>query len=67
MSVAFLGRGDPLEEGMATRSSLLAWRIPWTEGPGELWSIGWTQLKCLVCIYKAPKIIQQCDPKLGRV
>ena len=40
MSVAFLGQGDPLEEGMATHCSLLAWRIPWTEGPGELWSIG---------------------------
>ena len=29
---------DPLEEGMATHSSILAWRIPWTEGPGELHS-----------------------------
>ena len=32
--VQFLGREDPLEEGMATHSSLLAWRIPWTEEPG---------------------------------
>ena len=31
-----LGREDPLEEGMATHSSILAWRIPWTEGPGGL-------------------------------
>ena len=31
-----LGREDPLEESMATRSSILAWRIPWTEEPGEL-------------------------------
>ena len=30
----------PLEEGMATRSSILAWRIPWTEKPGGLWCIG---------------------------
>ena len=35
-----LGREDPLEEGMATHSSILAWRIPWTEEPGGLWSIG---------------------------
>ena len=31
---------DPLEEGMATHSSILAWRIPWTEEPGELPAIG---------------------------
>ena len=29
-----LGREDPLEKGIATHSSILAWRIPWTEGPG---------------------------------
>ena len=29
-----LGRKDPLEEGMAARSSILAWQIPWTEEPG---------------------------------
>ena len=32
--VRSLGREDPLEEGMATHSSILAWRIPWTEEPG---------------------------------
>ena len=37
--VPSLGREDPLEEGMATHSSVLAWRIPWTEEPGGLWSI----------------------------
>ena len=31
---------DPLEEGMATHSSILAWRIPWIEEPGRLQSIG---------------------------
>ena len=36
----FLGREDPLEKGMATHSSILAWRIPWTEEPGGLHSIG---------------------------
>ena len=32
------GLGRPLEQGMATHSSILAWRIPWTEEPGRLWS-----------------------------
>ena len=31
---------DPLEDGMATHSSILAWRIPWTDEPGRLWSTG---------------------------
>ena len=35
-----LGRGDPLEKGMATHSSILAWRISWTEGPGGLQPVG---------------------------
>ena len=35
-----LGWEDPLEEGMATHSSILAWRIPWTEEPGGLRSMG---------------------------
>ena len=35
-----LGRRDHLEEGMATHSSILAWRIPWTEEPGRLQSTG---------------------------
>ena len=38
--VQFLGREDPLEEGMATHSSILASRIPWTEEPGGLQSVG---------------------------
>jgi len=38
--VRSLGREDPLEEGMATHSSILAWRISWTEEPGGLQSIG---------------------------
>ena len=39
MQVQSLGREDPLEEGMATHSSTLAWRIPWTEESGRLQSI----------------------------
>ena len=38
--VQSLGLQDPLEKGMATCSSILAWRIPWTEEPGELQSLG---------------------------
>ena len=38
--VQSLGWEDPLEEGMATHSSILAWRIPWTEEPGRLQSMG---------------------------
>ena len=37
--VQSLGREDPLEEEMTTHSSILAWRIPWTEEPGGLQSI----------------------------
>ena len=36
----FLGQEDPLEKEMATYSSIPAWRIPWTEEPGRLQSIG---------------------------
>ena len=44
--VRFLGREDPLEEGMATHSNILAWRIPWTEEPGGLQrSQSWTRLE----------------------
>ena len=38
--VRSLGREDPLEKEMATHSSSLAWRIPWTEEPGGLQSMG---------------------------
>ena len=34
------GREDPMEEEMATHSNILAWRIPWTEEPGRLQSMG---------------------------
>ena len=37
--VQSLGQEDPLEKGMATHSSILAWRIPWTEQSGRLWSM----------------------------
>ena len=42
--VWFLGWEDPLEKDMATHSSILAWRIPWTEEPGGLQSMGLQEL-----------------------
>ena len=38
--VRSLSREDPLEKGMAAHSNMLAWRIPWTEEPGKLQSMG---------------------------
>ena len=38
--VQSLGQENPVEEGMATCSSIIAWKIPWTEEPGELQSVG---------------------------
>ena len=43
--VQFLGQEDPPEEEMATHSSILAWRIPWTEEPGLLQSMGLRRIK----------------------
>ena len=37
---SILGLEDPLEEEMATHSNILPWKIPWTETPGELQSMG---------------------------
>ena len=42
--IGFLGQEEPLEKGMTTHSSILAWRIPWTEEPGELQSMGGKEL-----------------------
>ena len=43
--VRFLGQEDRLEEGMAPHSSILAWRIPWTEEPGGPQSMGWQRIR----------------------
>ena len=46
-----LGREDPLEKEMATHSSIHAWRIPWTEEPGGLYSQAWGKFQsALICI-----------------
>ena len=44
LSVQSLGREDPMEKEVATYSSILAWRIPWTEEPGKLQSMGLQEL-----------------------
>jgi len=41
MRVCSLGQENPLQEGMATHSSILAWEIPWTEESGGLQSMRW--------------------------
>ena len=55
------GSEDALEKGKATHSSILAWRLPWTEEPGGLWSMGsksWTQLNKFQFYYrKAPGLL----------
>ena len=43
--VQSLGWEDPLEKGMATHASILAWRIPWTEEPGGLQSVGLQRIR----------------------
>ena len=46
------GREDPLQEGMATLSSILAWRIPWTEEPDRLQSVGVAKSACRWICYE---------------
>ena len=56
-----LGREEPLEEKMATHSSILAWKIPWTEEPGQLQSRGWERVAHALVTKQ-----QQCvKPSLG--
>ena len=44
------GWEDPLEKEMATHSSILVWRIPWTEEPGRLQSMGLQRVVCVIAI-----------------
>ena len=43
--VQSLDQEDPLKKGMATHSNILAWKIPWTEKPGGLQSMGWQRVR----------------------
>ena len=66
MQIQSLGQEDPLKKKMSMHSSILAWRIPWTEEPVQSVAKSWTQLKKLsssiiiyICIYTSnynPKI-----------
>ena len=65
MWVQFSAGEDPLEKGMATSSSILAWRVPWTEESGRLQSIGfqtaghdWSDLTCM---HACPLILISLD------
>ena len=53
MWVTSLGQEDTLEEGVATHSSILAWRIQWTEEPGGLQSIGSQRVGQTAVVFKA--------------
>ena len=55
--VQSLGQEDPLEKEMATHSSILAWRIPWTEEPGRIQSTGSQSQTRLRIRTLGPKII----------
>ena len=54
-----LGWGDPLEKGMATHSSILAWRIPWTEEPDGLQSMGSQELDTAERLNRMSRFLSQ--------
>ena len=71
MQVRSLGQEDPLEEGLATHSSILAGRIPWTEEPGGLQSIGshrvrynWSHLACMHAIILECSLSTKVTPRV---
>ena len=63
--VLSLSQEDPLEKGMATHSSILAWKIPWTEEPGRLPSMAvtksWTRLSTQ-SPHEGPTIMSSANP-----
>ena len=66
-----LGQEDPLEKEMATHSSILAWRIPWTEEPGRLQSTGSQRVRhdwatSLTFTFSKPKLNKQSTEKISR-
>ena len=58
--VSSLGQEDPLEKGMATHSSILAWRILWTEKPGGLQSIGLQRVDTTEVTYHTRALTDRC-------
>ena len=61
--VQSLGQEDPLEEEMATHSSILVWKIPWTEEPGRLQSMG-SQIQTQLSEHKPIQALQLGRPQL---
>ena len=62
MRVQSLGREDPLKKEMAAHSSILAWRIPWTEKPGGLQSMGSQKSRTQLNDFKqAPALLGSCE------
>ena len=60
--VQSLGLEDPLAKGMATHSSILAWRIPWTEEPGGLQSMGSQKIEHdLATNTRTPQLKSHCE------
>ena len=55
--VRFLGQEDPWEKEMATHSSILAWKIPWTREPGRLQSVGPQRLGHKLATKQQQKIV----------
>ena len=66
MQVQFLGREDPLEKGMATHSSILSWRIPWTEEPGGVQFTGSKELDTTEVTWLTIKIMEAEVVRLSR-
>ena len=60
--VRSLGREDPLEKWMATHSSILAWKIPWTEEPGRLQSLGSQRVQHHLATKPPIRISKGCNP-----
>ena len=67
LQVQPLGREDPLEEGMETHSSILAWRIPWTEEPGRLQSMGLQESDTTEATYHACTCVTDCVTGTNRM
>ena len=65
MQIQSLGREDPLEKDMATHSSILAWKIPWTEEAGGLQSMG-SQLDTHVVTHTHTPKVQQLISTAGK-
>ena len=59
--IPFLGREDPLEKRMATHSSILAWRIPWTEEPGRRQSMGSQEFDMTERLTLYSYVVQYCS------